>query len=96
MTHVLAYFIFLIYVFPIVIVIIFSFSDINSIIAGRLNLSNLTLEHYKKLFTDISSFKPYLVSLVYSAGASIGVIAFTLTISKLIHKKDTKISKFFE
>lgn len=96
MTHVLAYFIFLIYVFPIVIVIIFSFSDINSIIAGRLNLSNLTLEHYKKLFTDISSFKPYLVSLVYSAGASIGVIAFTLTISKLIHKKDTKIAKFFE
>ena len=96
MTHMLAYFIFLIYVFPIVIVIIFSFSDINSIIAGRLNLSNLTLEHYKKLFTDISSFKPYLVSLVYSAGASIGVIAFTLTILKLIHKKDTKIAKYFE
>lgn len=94
--HIISYIIFLIYMFPIIIVILFSFSDINSIIAGRLDLSNLTLEHYKKLFTDISSFKPYVVSLFYSASASIGVIIFTLIISKLIHKKNTKIARFYE
>lgn len=94
--HILAYIIFLIYLFPIIIVILFSFSDINSIIAGRLNLSTLTLEHYKKLFTDISSFKPYLVSLSYSAVASVGVIIFSLIVSKLIHKKNTKLARFYE
>lgn len=94
--HLVSYLIFLIYMFPIIIVILFSFSDINSIIAGRLDLSNLTLEHYKKLFTDISSFKPYIVSLIYSAVASIGVIIFTLIIAKLIHKKNTKLARFYE
>lgn len=94
--HILSYVIFLIYLFPIVIVIIFSFSDINSIIAGRLDLTTLTLAHYKKLFTDITSFKPYLVSLGYSAVASISVVIFTLAISKLIHKKNTKLARFFE
>lgn len=94
--HTLAYLIFLIYLFPIIVVIIFSFSDVNSIIAGKIDLSTLTIEHYKKLFTDITSFKPYLVSLGYSATASIGVIIFTLTISKLIHKKNDKLSRFFE
>lgn len=94
--HILAYIIFLIYLFPIVVVIIFSFSDINSIIAGRLDLTTLTLAHYKKLFTDITSFKPYLVSLGYSSIASIGVIIFTMAISKLIHKKNTKLARFYE
>lgn len=94
--HILSYIIFLIYLFPIVIVIIFSFSDINSIIAGRLDLTTLTLAHYKKLFTDITSFRPYLVSLGYSAVASISVVIFTLAISKLIHKKNTKLARFFE
>lgn len=94
--HILSYVIFLIYLFPIVIVIIFSFSDINSIIAGRLDLTTLTLAHYKKLFTDITSFRPYLVSLGYSAVASISVVIFTLAISKLIHKKNTKLARFFE
>ena len=94
--HILAYIIFLIYLFPIVVVIIFSFSDINSIIAGRLDLTTLTLAHYKKLFTDITSFRPYLVSLGYSAVASISVVIFTLAISKLIHKKNTKLARFFE
>jgi iron(III) transport system permease protein len=96
LVHILAYIIFLIYLFPIIIVILFSFSDINSIIAGRLNLATLTIAHYKKLFTDIASFKPYLVSLGYSAIASIGVIIFTMAISKLIHKKNTKLARFYE
>ena len=94
--NILAYIIFLIYLFPIIIVILFSFSDINSIIAGKLNLATLTIAHYKKLFTDIASFKPYLVSLGYSAIASIGVIIFTMAISKLIHKKNTKLARFYE
>ena len=54
------------------------------------------MAHYKKLFTDITSFKPYLVSLGYSSIASIGVIIFTMAISKLIHKKNTKLARFYE
>lgn len=95
-THIVSYGIFLIYMLPIIVVILFSFSEANNIIAGNLDFSSLTIKNYAKLFTDISSFKPYLVSLSYSALASIGVIIFSLSASKLIHKKDTKLAKFFE
>lgn len=96
LTHILAYIIFLIYLLPIIIVIFFSFSEANSIISGTLDFTKLTLKNYKTLFTNFSSFKPYLVSLIYSFSASVGVIIFSLSISKLIYKKNTKLAKFYE
>lgn len=94
--HILAYVLFVIYLLPVVIVVILSFSDITNIIAGRIDFTTLTLEHYKTLFTRSSSFAPYITSLVYSGVATVITIVFTLTISKMIHKKNDLLSKFYE
>lgn len=94
--HILAYILFVIYVFPVIIVIIFSFSDITSIITGKLDFSKLTLYNYKFLFTSATAFKPYLVSLVYSGIATVGTVMYASIISKITHKKYTKLAKFYE
>lgn len=95
-THILAYFLFIIYVLPIIIAIILSFSSIDSIITGKLNFNNLTFEHYIKLFTENSSFKPFLVSFMYSTISSICIVTFCIIIARIIHKKYTIKDKFYE
>lgn len=94
--HIVSYILFLIYIFPIFMVIIFSLSEGQAVVSGKISLATLTLSNYSKLFTQISSFKPYLVSLVYSSLAAIGVVIYSLIIAKLIHKKNDRLSKFYE
>ncbi|WP_082680574.1 ABC transporter permease, partial [Oceanivirga salmonicida] len=94
--HILAYILFIIYILPIIVVIIFSFSDITSIIAGKIDLTTLTLHHYKTLFTRETAFSPYIVSLIYSFLATLAAVIFALVISKIIHKKNTPLAKFYE
>lgn len=94
--HILAYLVAFIYILPMLIVIVFSFMPTVNIISGKLNLLSFTLEHYKKLFVDVNSFKPYIVSFIYSGLATLSVIIIALVISRITHKKNTKISRFFE
>lgn len=93
--HILAYLILFIYLLPMVIVILFSFTPTVNIISGKLSTS-LTLEHYKRLIMYSTSFKPYIVSFIYSGIATVVVILFALIISRLTHRKTTKFSRFLE
>lgn len=94
--HIVSYLLFLIYIFPIFMVILFSFTEGQAVVAGKISLATFTLDNYAKLFTQTKSFKPYLVSLIYSGLAAVGVVVYSLTIAKLIHKKNNKLSKFYE
>lgn len=96
LVHILAYVLFMIYIFPLVIAVLFSFSSVESIVSGQINLKTLTLAHYIKLFSDKSAFKPFLVSFTYATISSIVVVIFCLTIAKIIHKKYTFGAKFYE
>ncbi len=94
--HVISYLLFLIYMFPIVMVILFSLTEGHAVVSGKISLATFTLDNYTKLFTQMTSFKPYLVSSTYSGLAAIGVVIYSLTIAKLIHKKNDKLAKFYE
>lgn len=94
--HVLAYLLFAIYVIPIVLIVLYSFTDPVAIKMGNLSLSNLTLQNYKLLFTSKDALTPFLVSFGYAFIA--GTIATLLAIlfARIVHKQKHKLDGMFE
>lgn len=88
--HILAYGLFVLYIVPVVLIIIFSFTDAASISTATLNLNSFTLDNYIQVFSSMSAFKPYLVSILYAAAASVIVVALALAASRLLHKYKNK------
>lgn len=88
--HILAYSLFVLYIVPVVLIIIFSFTDAASISTATLNLNSFTLDNYIQVFSSMSAFKPYLVSILYAAAASVIVVALALVASRILHKYKNK------
>lgn len=90
--HLLAYLIFAIYALPVVLVILFSFADPQSIATGNFAWDRLTLENYLSLFTQSDAFRPYLISIIYSGLAALMVVAIVLVVVRLLHKYKKKLA----
>ena len=88
--HVLAYFLFLIYMIPVVLIVVFSFTDAHSISTATLDIRGFSLDNYMQVFSSMSAFKPYLVSIVYAAAASAAVVVLALMASRILHKFQNK------
>ncbi|ACX67090.1 iron ABC transporter permease [Paenibacillus sp. FSL H8-0457] len=88
--HILAYSLFVLYIVPVVLIIIFSFTDAASISTATLNINSFTLDNYIQVFSSMSAFKPYLVSILYAAAASVIVVALALAASRILHKYKNK------
>ncbi|SHE10352.1 Spermidine/putrescine transport system permease protein PotB [Chlamydia abortus] len=88
--HALAYFLFILYIIPVVLIVIFSFTDAHSIATATLSLSSFSLDNYVLVFSNMAAFKPYLVSIAYAASASIAVVVLTLAASRILHKYKNK------
>lgn len=94
--HVIAYALFVIYVMPVVLIVLFSFTDTYSITTATLSWKRFTLDHYMALFTQASAFKPYLVSIFYSAVSAILVVVLALVVSRILHKYKNRLSTALE
>ncbi|QED46044.1 ABC transporter permease [Cytobacillus dafuensis] len=94
--HFFAYVLFIIYVLPVGTVILFSFTDTYSISTGTLSLEHFTLEHYMRILTDVSAYKPFMISFIYSGLTAIIVVAAMLLIARLIHKYNNKLTTSLE
>ncbi len=92
--HVLAYILFLLYIIPVVFVIIFSFTNAQSISSGI--ISGFTLTNYIDVFSSIEVLKPFITSTLYSLAASTLVVILTLGVSRIIHKYKNKWSTTLE
>ncbi|MEC0245147.1 iron ABC transporter permease [Paenibacillus chitinolyticus] len=88
--HILAYFLFLLYIIPVVLIVVFSFTDAHSISTATLSFHSFSLSNYRNVFSNMSAFKPYLVSIVYAAAASVTVVALALAASRILHKYKNK------
>lgn len=84
--HVLAYALFLVYSLPILLIVVFSFTDTASISSATLAWDRFTLDNYITVFTDSSAFRPFAVSVLYSAAAAIVVVGGLLFVSRMIQK----------
>ncbi len=84
--HALSYLLFLIYILPVILITLFSFTDSKSIATRTLTIDSFTLQNYIDLFNTARSYRPILVSAVYSVLASIGVVIIVLIAVRIIHK----------
>ncbi|MEK8132854.1 ABC transporter permease subunit, partial [Paenibacillus filicis] len=86
LVHGVAYLLFGIYALPVILIVIFSFTDSYSITTSTLSWDRFTLANYARLFTHFSDFKPYGVSIFYSSVSSILVVILALVVSRILHK----------
>ncbi|CAI3269602.1 ABC transporter permease [Enterococcus cecorum] len=96
LAHAIAYIFFFIYMMPIVLVILYSFSSSTAISSGKLVLSELTFDNYAQLFENSSAFKPYIVSVVYSILAAVIVTLLAIIIARIVHRAKNKFDFMFE
>lgn len=94
--HVLAYILLAIYTLPLIMVVIFSFTDTYSIATSTLSLNRFTLANYIRILTDESAYKPFITSVFYAAIASVLVTASMVYIARLIHKYNNKLTMILE
>lgn len=94
--HVAAWFMFAIYMLPIVLIVIYSFCDYNTIMTGEFTSGSFTLENYQKLFTSIGAVRPYLVSIAYSLGAALLAAIISIICVRFVQKSKNKLNKLFE
>ncbi|NMA94699.1 MAG: iron ABC transporter permease [Clostridiales bacterium] len=94
--HIYAYVLFLIYTIPVILVIMFSFTDAKTIAQRKLSLSSFTLSNYTNLLTQTSGYKPFAVSIIYSVLAAFLVGVIITFASRLIHKYKGKLVSILE
>lgn len=94
--HMIAYLLFVIYMLPVSLIVIFSFSDSLAIKTAKLSWQSFTLENYAQLFTSSSAFSPYLVSFTYSLCAALGVTILAIVIARIVRKARYKFDFIFE
>ncbi len=96
LVHIYAYILFLIYVLPVVLIVLFSFTDAKTIATRKLSLSAFTLDNYKAILTQASAYKPFIISIVYSALAAFAVAVLVLMACRIIQKNKTKAAAAME
>jgi len=92
LVHIYAYALFVIYVIPVVLIVLFSFSDAAHIQQRQLDFSTFSLKNYGELLSKTTAYKPFVVSIVYSALAAIIVGALVIVACRYIQKRRNSAS----
>lgn len=96
LAHAVAYVMFVIYVIPIILVIVYSFCDSLTIKTGNITMASFTAANYQKLFTSADAVKPYLVSIVYSLLAAVAAAVIAVICVRFVRAAKHKYDVFFE
>lgn len=94
--HVMAYVLFLIYVLPPALIVLFSFTDSRSINSGTISLDSFTLENYINVLTEERGYRPFLVSIGYGAVTAVVVIVLMLFTARMIQRYRNKLTIVME
>jgi len=96
LAHVYAYVLFVIYIAPVVLIVLFSFTDAATISRRQLSFSAFTLDNYRMIFTNPNAYRPLFVSGLYSFVAAVGVAALILLLCRLITKYKGRLAVIIE
>lgn len=84
--HVAAYVLFIIYMIPPTMIVIFSFTNTRAIQTANIRLDSFTLENYTYALTNPAGYKPLLVSFVYATLAAVLVVVMITLAARIVHK----------
>lgn len=92
LVHIYAYVLFVIYVIPVILIVLFSFSDSAHIQMRQLDFSTFSLQNYGTLLKQSTAYRPFVVSIVYSALAAILVGGLVIVACRYIQKRRNSVS----
>ncbi|KAF3300689.1 ABC transporter permease subunit [Carnobacterium sp. PL17RED31] len=95
-SHIFAYVFSIIHLLPFVAVILFSFTDYQTIASGQLTLSSFTLSNYARIIFDPDAYSPLMTSIVYAGLSSLVVAIVTIFVARMIHKYNNKFTTMIE
>jgi iron(III) transport system permease protein len=84
--HAAAYVLFAIYMLPVVLIVLYSFVDSAAIESGNLSFAAMSLDNYVRVFSRPDSVRPFVVSVVYGALASLIVVVGLIYVARIIQK----------
>lgn len=96
LAHAVAWGMFVIYMLPICLVVVFSFCNALAIKTTTLSWDAFTIKNYVALFTKQDAFRPYLVSIVYSIAAAAIACVISVIVARYARKNEHKSDAFFE
>ncbi|MEV7527224.1 ABC transporter permease [Agrococcus sediminis] len=96
LVHVAAWSLWIVYVFPVASVVLFSFVDARAIAAGSIGVGDLTFEHWITVLTSADALQPFLVSVAYSALASVIAVVGLFFVARVITRHPGWLSSAIE
>lgn len=94
--HTIAYLLFALYTLPVVLIVLYSFADGAAIQTGQISPGSLTLDNYVRVLTQPSGLRPFIVSVVYSALATVIAVGGLLFVARLLQKYKNWVASVFE
>lgn len=94
--HAVAYLLWVIYILPPALITLFSFTSARAINSGVLTWSSFTLDNYIAALTTERGLRPFVVSIVYSAAASLVVVVLILFAARLLQKHRNWLTQAME
>jgi iron(III) transport system permease protein len=94
--HIYAYALFVIYVAPVILIILFSFTNSRAIARSELSFSAFTFDNYIRVFTSVSAYRPVLISVLYSTTAALIAAVLITFVCRIITKHKGKFATFLE
>ncbi|WP_165064783.1 ABC transporter permease [Marisediminicola senii] len=91
-----AWVLFVVYVLPVLLIVLFSFLDSTAILTGTITWADFTLSNYATVFGSASVMRPFIVSLVYSALASVIVVGGLLFVARIFQKYPNPLTSLLE
>lgn len=90
--HIYAYALFAIYVLPVVMIVLFSFTDAKTIALRALDLKAFSLDNYIVLFKNSSDYRPFLTSIFYAVVASVAAGIIVVVACRIIQKRKNTLT----
>ncbi|WP_025730106.1 ABC transporter permease [Atopobacter phocae] len=94
--HVVAYVFAFINLLPLIIVILFSFTDYQTISSRQLTMNSFSLENYQKILTDSAAYKPFVTSVIYSFIAAIIAVTMMTIAARIVFKYRNRWTEVLE
>jgi iron(III) transport system permease protein len=94
--HIVAYVLFVVYALPVVLIVLFSFLEATAISTGTITWDAFTLSNYATVFGTPAVLKPFVVSVVYSALASLIVVLGMLFVARVFQKHRNPFTSLLE
>lgn len=94
--HIGAYLFAFINLLPLVIVVLFSFTNFQTISSRELSFDSFSLQNYKNILTDSSSYRPFITSVVYSAIAALVAVLLMVIAARIVFKYRNRFTVLLE